>query len=78
MTREMKVAVWVVLWSLLIGVALTVALASERDPRCLQLEQLSEQYRGVALTAAQKVFKVKATAWHSFNCRGGRRSAENR
>lgn len=78
MTREMKVALWVVFWSLLIGIGLTVAIASERDPRCLQLEQLSEQYRGIALTASQKVFKLKATAWYSFNCRSGRRSAENR
>ena len=57
---------------------LTYARANERDPRCQQLEQLSDQYRGVALTASQKIFKVKATAWYSFNCRGGRRSAENR
>lgn len=54
------------------------AYGADRDPRCAQLEQLNEQYRGVTLTAEQKVFKVKATAWYSFNCRGGRRSAENR
>ena len=60
---------------LFLWIATTAGFAQEG--RCAQLVALDMQYRGVALTLAQKTLKAQLLSWYRENCGRGRHIANN-
>ena len=56
--------------------SIVATAASAQEGQCAQLVALEMQYRGVALTSAQKALKAQLLSWYRENCGRGHRVAK--